>query len=98
MPILLAKVIIGVVTIGAVGATAYGVYKLITRESARKEINAKIQEEDIFKEAFRAKVIQKQEKSIGLKMLDSWDDPLGYMRLDGDEVSSDIKIGDEIIL
>lgn len=98
MLLVLAKVIIGVAAIGAGGAAVYGVYKLITRESARREINIRLQEEDIFKEAFKAKVIQKQEKSIGLEMLDSWDEPQGYMHLDGDEVSSDIEIGDVIIL
>ena len=55
---LLAKVVIGVVAGGIVGAAACGVYKYITKDSAKEEIKEKLntEEEDIIHKAFKAKV------------------------------------------
>lgn len=95
---LLARVVIGVVAAGVVGGTAYGVYKLITKDSAKSELNEKIQGEDRFKEAFKAKFKQKKDETFTFTMMDEWDEPLGDVDLEGDEISSDIESGVEIIL
>lgn len=116
---LLARVIIGVAAVGAVGGTAYGVYnvyKLITRETAKKEIISQIEKNDDFKNFFKAKCMQKKNEAININAMDEWDEPLkddeaiiftvmdkwdnpiGDVVLYGDEISSDIEIGDEIIL
>ena len=83
---LLARVVIGVVAAGVVGGTAYGVYKLI------------IQDDDQFKDAFKAKFKQKKDEAFTFTVMDEWDEPLGDVNLEGDEISSDIEVGDEIIL
>lgn len=95
---LLARVIIGIVSVGVVGGAAYGVYKLITRDSAKSEITSKIQDDNIFKDAFKAKYTQKKSEAFTFTVMDEWDEPLGDIDLTGDEISSDIEIGDEIIL
>lgn len=95
---LLVRVVIGVVTARAGGKAAYGVYKYITRDSARSEINEKIEDNDGFKNAFKAKVKSKKNESISFSVIDEWDEPLGVVDLDGDEISSDIEVGDVIIL
>lgn len=95
---LLARVVIGVVAAGVVGCIAYGVYKLITRDSAKSEINTKIQDDDQFKDAFKAKFKQKKDEAFTFTVMDEWDEPLGDVDLEGDEISSDIEVGDEIIL
>lgn len=94
---LLARVVIGVVAAGVVGGTAYGVYKLITRDSAKSEISSKIQDDDAFRDAFKAKYTQKKNEAFTFTVMDEWDEPLGDVDLTGDEIS-DIDIGDEIIL
>ena len=95
---LLARVVIGVVATGVVGSAAYGIYKYITRDSAKSEINTKIQGDDVFKDAFKAKYKQKKEGAFNFTILDELDEPLGDVDLEGDEISSDLEIGDEIIL
>lgn len=95
---LLARVVIGVVAAGVVGATAYGVYKYITRDSAKNEINEKIENNDKFQDAFKAKVKSKSGETISFTVMDEWDKPLGDVDLVGDEISSDIHVGDKIVL
>lgn len=91
---LLARVVIGV----AAGAAAYGVYKYITRDSAKTEIKEKIEYNNEFQNAFKAKVKSKSGETISFTVMDKWDDPLGAVDLVGDEISSDIHVGDEIVL
>ncbi len=95
---LLARVVIGVVVAGAVGGVTYGVYKLITRDSAKREINEKIEGNEQFKDAFKAKFKQKKDEAFTFTVMNEWDEPLDDVDLEGDEVSSDIEVGDEIIL
>jgi hypothetical protein len=97
---LLARVVIGVALAGTTGAVAYGVYKMITRDSAKNEINSRIEDDDKFKDAFKAKYKEKSanNETFTFEVLDEWDEPLGDVDLNGDELSSDIQIGDEIIL
>lgn len=95
---LLARVVIGVVAAGVVGGTAYGVYKLITKDSAKSEINTEIEGRDQFKNAFKAKYMQRKDEAFSFTVMDEWDEPLGDVDLEGDEISSDIEVGDEIIL
>lgn len=99
---LFAKVIFGIAAAGLASATAYGVYKLITRDLVKREISSKIQDDDTFKEyfkdAFKAKYKQKEGEAYTFTVMDQWDEPLVDVILNGDEISSDIKPGDEIIL
>lgn len=95
---LLARVVIGVVATGVAGGTAYGVYKLITRDLAKSEINKKIQNVGKFKDAFKAKFKQKKDEAFTFTVMDKWDEPLGDVDLEGNEISSDIETGGEIIL
>ncbi len=91
---LLARVIVGVVCAGAV----YGIYKCLTRESIKEEINEEIQASDKFKEAFIAKYKGKNGDCFSFEILDRWDEPINNINLQADEISSDINIGDEILL
>lgn len=93
---LLARVVIGVVAAGVAGGVAYGVYKYVTRDSAKSEISSKIQEDDKFKEAFKAKYTQKKDEAFSFTVMDEWDEPLGDVDIEGDEI--DIQLGEEIIL
>lgn len=98
---LLARVVIGVAFAGLAGAATYGVYKYLTRDAAKNDINEKVQDSDVFKDAFKAKYKEKSEngETFTFEVMDKWDEPLGDVELhDYDEEASDLKIGDEIIL
>lgn len=99
---LLARVIIGVVVAGTAGATAYAVYKIVTRDSVKKEVTEKVATEnpEAFEKMFSAMVKQKSDNNevITVDVLDQWDEPLTEVEISGDEISSDIHVGDKIIL
>lgn len=95
---LLARVVIGVVAAGVSGGTAYAVYKIITKDSAKSEISKKIQDDAAFKDAFKAKYKQKEDEAFTFTVMDKWDEPIGDIDIYGDEISSDLKRGDVIIL
>lgn len=97
---LLARVIIGAVVAGAAGTAGYAVYKLLTRDKVKEEINEKLADEDpeLFKNAFSAKVKKKQNESISVDILDRWDEPIADMDIRADEISDDICVGDIISL
>lgn len=98
---LLARVIIGAVVAGAVGPAGYAVYKLLTRDKVKEEINEKLEDQDseLFKKAFAAKVKKKQSESITVDILDEWEEPIATdMEIEGDEVSDEINVGDIISL
>lgn len=98
---LLARVIIGAVVAGAAGAAGYAVYKLLTRDKVKEEINEKLEDQDseLFKKAFAAKVKKKQSESITVDILDEWEEPIATdMEIEGDEVSDEINVGDIISL
>ena len=97
---LLAKVVIGVVAGGIVGAAACGVYKYITKDSAKEEIKEKLntEEEDIIHKAFKAKVKEKDGHSVSFDILDEMDEEMCNIDIYGDEISNDIDLGTEIIL
>lgn len=98
---LLARVIIGAVVAGAAGAAGYAVYKLLTRDKVKEEINEKLEDQDseLFKKAFAAKVKKKQSESITVDILDEWEEPIATdMEVEGDEVSDEIHVGDIISL
>lgn len=95
---LLARVVIGVVVAGAAG---YGMYKLLTRDKVKEEINEQFKDDtsDLLKKAFAAKVMEKQKDSITLDVLDEWENPIVRdVNIRGDEVSNDIHVGDLISL
>lgn len=87
---LLARVVIAIAAAGA----AYGIYRIITRDTISSEIKA----HEVFKDAFKAKYEEKKDRAYTFTVMDEWDKPLGSINLEGDEISSDINIGDEIIL
>lgn len=98
---LLARIIIGAVVAGAAGAAGYAVYKLLTRDKVKEEINEtlKTQNSELFKKAFAAKVKEKLSKSITFDILDEWEEPIARdMEVEGDEVSDEIHVGDIISL
>ncbi len=98
---LLARVIIGAVAVGVAGAAGYVVYKLLTRDKVKEEINETLEEQDseLFQKAFAAKVKKKQSESITVDILDEWDEPIATdMEIEGDEVSDEIHVGDIISL
>jgi hypothetical protein len=99
---LLARVIIGAVVAGAAGAAGYAVYKLLTRDKVKEEINEILledQDPELFIKAFAAKVKMKQSESITVDILDEWDEPIATgMEVKGDEVSDEIHVGDIISL
>ena len=97
---LLFRVVVGIVAVGATGAVGYAVYKLITRDTVKEEINEKLTDDnsDLLKKAFAAKVKKKQAESITVDILDEWDTPIADMNISGDEVADDIYVGSIIPL
>lgn len=98
---LLVRVVIGIVAAGAAGAAGYAVYKLLTRDTVKEEINEMLEDRDseVFKKAFAAKVKKKQNESITVDILDEWEEPIATdMEVEGDEVSDEIHVGDIISL
>ena len=97
---LLFRVVVGVVTAAAVGGTAYAVYKCITKDNVKEEISNKLELEDndVLKKAFNAKVKEKSQCSVKVYILDEMDEPLTEVDINGDEVSEDIHVGDVIVL
>jgi hypothetical protein len=95
---LLFRVVIGV---AAVSVAGYAVYKLLTRDKVKEEVNERLENEDteLIKAAFAAKVKEKQADSITVDIFSEWDEELiTNMEIEGDEVSNDIHIGDVILL
>lgn len=97
---LLAKVVVGVAVISLAGMATYSLYKCLTRDTIKEEINENAKYIEVFKEAFKAKYKEKKENGeiFSFEVMDKWDEPLGDIDLYGDEIASDIEIGDEIIL
>ena len=94
--ILLARFVVGVV-IGAVAG--FTVYKILTRNSVKEEVSERLknQNSDLFKKAFNAKVKKKSKDSITIDIADRWDVTIVTdMKLEADEVSDEIHIGDII--
>lgn len=97
---LLFRVVVGGVAAALVGGTAYAVYKIITKDNVKEEINNKLEfeDEDVMKKAFNAKVKEKSSHSVKLSILDEMDEPLTYVDITGDEISEEIQVGDIIEL
>ena len=95
---LLARVVIGVVAAGAVGAATYGVYKILTPDQAKEDINEVISNNDKYQDAFKAVLKNKMDNNdiFSFDVLDKWDDPLGEVEVPGDETT--MEVGEEIIL
>lgn len=99
---LFARVVIGVVAAAAVGGTAYAVYKLVTKDTVKEEVTEKVAMEnpEAFEKMFSAIVKEKSENNevVTVDVLDQWDEPLTEVEISGDEIASDINVGDRIIL
>lgn len=99
---LLARVVIGVVAAAAAGGTAYAVYKLVTKDTVKEEVTEKVAMEnpEVFEKMFSAMVKEKSENNevVKVDVLDQWDEPLTEVEIAGDEIASDINVGDKIIL
>lgn len=99
---LLARAVIGVVAAAAVGGTAYAVYKLVTKDTVKEEVTEKVAMEnpEAFEKMFSAMVKEKSENNevVTVDVLDQWDEPLTEVEISGDEIASDINVGDKIIL
>lgn len=98
---LLLKLLVGVAVGGVVGALGYGVYKLITSDSLKDDVKDDLREQDeeLFRKAFKAKVKDKGNEEVTLEIFDQWDsDPITETTIHGDEVASDIYIGQLIYL
>ncbi len=95
---LLARVAIGVVAAGVVGATAYAVYKVLTAEYAKEEINKQFVDNDQFKAAFKAVLKKKidNDQTFSFEVLDKWDDSLGMVDVHADETT--LEVGEIIML
>ncbi|MCR5701153.1 MAG: hypothetical protein K6G76_03290 [Lachnospiraceae bacterium] len=109
---LLTRVVVGAAFAGAAGLALYGVYKVLTRESIKEEINKKIEEQNVdlvdeekneafFMNAFKAKYKGKVEtgETFSFQILDEFDEPIGDVDIDDyDDIADDIEIGEEIFL
>ncbi len=95
---LLARVVIGVVAAGVVGATAYAVYKVLTAENAKEEINEQIADDEQFQDAFKAVLKEKidNDETFSFEVLDEWDEPLGEVDVQADETT--LEVGEIIML
>lgn len=92
---ILARVVIGVALSGIAGAM---VYKCLTPDTVKQDIQEELREQDTLEEAFKAKVRKKSKHTISVTVLNDMDKPLCNLNLEGDEVSDDIHVGDEILL
>lgn len=98
---ILGKIVLGAIVGAAAVGVTYSAYKIITKETAKEDITKVIQEQpdtELFQRAFKAKYMKQKEDAFSFDILDEWDEPLTNVDLEGDEISSDIKIGDVIYL
>lgn len=98
---LLLKLLVGVAVGGVVGALGYGVYKLITSDSLKDDVKAELREQDgiSVEKIIAAEVKRKGNDEVTLDVFDQWDsDPITEITIHGDEVASDIYIGQLICL
>ncbi len=98
---LLLRLLVGVAVGGLVGAAGYGVYKLITSDSLKEDVKDDLreQDEDLLQKAFKAKVKEKENDEVTLDIFDEWSsDPIAETTIHGDEVASDIYVGQLIYL
>ena len=111
---LLLKLLVGVAVGGVVGALGYGAYKIITSDSLKDDVIDDLREqdevtldifdqwssdEDLLKKAFKAKVKDKGNDEVTLDIFDQWSsNPITQTTIHGDEVASDIYIGQVIYL
>lgn len=98
----LGKVIIGIIGVGSAGAAAYAVYKLVTKETVKDEVSKTLETDnpEAFEKMFSAVVKEKSDNNevITVDVLDQWDEPLTEVEISGDEISTDIHVGDKIML
>lgn len=92
---LLFRVVVGVAAAAVAGGTAYAVYKYLTRDNIKEEITNKLEleDEDIMRKAFNAKVKEKSQNSVKVSVLDEMDEPLTDIDLLEDEIADDIHVG-----
>lgn len=98
---LLLKLLVGVAVGGVVGALGYGAYKIITSDSLKDDVidDLREQDEDLLKKAFKARVKDKGNDEVTLDIFDQWSsNPITQTTIHGDEVASDIYIGQVIYL
>ena len=80
---LLLKLLVGVAVGGVVGALGYGAYKIITSDSLKDDVIDDLREQD----------------EVTLDIFDQWSsNPITQTTIHGDEVASDIYIGQVIYL
>ncbi|MCQ2234881.1 MAG: hypothetical protein MJZ24_09115 [Paludibacteraceae bacterium] len=82
-------IILGVAAAGLAVATVVTVVKVT------KSIIAKKAKEE-YNNAIKIKIKSKNTKRVNVGIFDRYDDHLGDMSLEGNEVSSDIRVGDVI--
>ena len=91
---LLLWALLGAVT----GAVVYTVYvNYITKQSALEAAKSKMSSSEI-RNAFKAKVKNKTSTSIKLDVLDAMSNSVCEVDITGEEVASDIRIGDTIAM
>lgn len=79
------------------GAAIYLTVKVINKQTIKKKLQEEIENNEDFKDAFKAKVVKKSQNSISLDVLSSWDSVVVEdVQIKGEKVASDIKVGTEI--
>lgn len=98
---LLLKVAVGVVAGAVAVGVACAVYKRVTKEAVVKEASEKLKENNIFQKNLKAKIkeVEREKGTVTFDILDSFDSPiLENKKAHGEEISSDIYKGQEILL
>lgn len=89
---LLFRVVVGVAAVAVAGGAVYA-YRCITKDKIKEEIEMKH-----IANVMKALIKEKSKNSVKISILDEMDKPLDEYEMHGDEVSSDINVGDVIEL
>lgn len=98
---LLLRVAVGVVAAAATAAVVYTIYKKVTKEALVKEATKKLEENNLFQDALKAKITEVEKSSgvVTIDILDRFDDPvLEDVEVHGEEIDSSLRKGMKIAL
>ena len=94
---LLGTVLKIAVGVALAGAAIYLTVKVINTQTIKKKLREEIENNEDFKDAFKAKVVKKSQNSISLDVLSSWDSlVIEDVQIKGEKVADDIRVGMEI--
>ena len=94
---LLGTVLKIAVGVALAGAAIYLTVKVINKQTIKKKLREEIENNEDFRDAFKAKIVKKSQNSISLDVLSSWDSVVAEdVQIKGEKIADDIRVGTEI--